>query len=253
MNRPIRDQSMVGLCENACPTRQDQATTFYVRSSRDRGNHGAPVDAFGVRPKSLKIVKFASFRQKRMQHDVAPVLQDPRTLFVSFRCGRLVSAGFHLNSDFIAQGMHLTDAGPGGDYEKIHDRSNSGQIEYHCVLTAILFAQFGNVAGIFQAALQTVLRGGGGDGGGNSKTPRNKSKNLRGSFSISRTRQSTVVRGSPSSIQGRTRTNVDDRAEYSGRVPTRIARMIVQHWTRLPSNDIGFISQSGSLIDPCGL
>ena len=65
--------------------------------------------------------------------------------------------------------MHLPGARAGRDHEKVHDRRDTGKIEDDCILTPILFAQLGNVAGVFQTALQSVLGTGGGDGGGNSK------------------------------------------------------------------------------------
>ena len=120
-----------------------------------------------------------------MQHDVAPVLQDPRTLFVPFSGRWLVTAGFHLHSDFVAERVHLPGAGTGRDHEKVHDRRDAGQIEDDCILTTILFAQLGNVAGVFQTALQSVLGTGGGDGGGNSKL-QGSNQNSQGILSICR-------------------------------------------------------------------
>ena len=67
--------------------------------------------------------------------------------------------------------MHLAGAGSGGDHEEIHNRSDAGEVKDHRILTAILFAEFGNVASVFQAALQTILGAGCGNGGGNGKTP----------------------------------------------------------------------------------
>ena len=106
-----------------------------------------------------------------MEHDVAPVLQNPGTLFVSFGRGGLVTAGFHLHTNFIGECMHLAGAGSGGDDEEIHNRGDAGEVKDHRILTAILFAEFGNVASVFQAALQTILGAGCGNGGGNGKTP----------------------------------------------------------------------------------
>ena len=80
-----------------------------------------------------------------------------------------MTACFHLHTDFVRQCVHLPGAGTGRDHEKVHDRRNTGQIEDNGVFTTILFAQLGNVAGVFQTALQSVLGTGGGDGGGNSK------------------------------------------------------------------------------------
>ena len=119
--------------------------------------YSSPVDPLRIGPKSFQIIKITSFRKKGMQHNVTPVLQDPRTLFVTFRCGRLVTARFHLDPHFITECMHLTSTGSRGNHEKIHNRSNPRQIEYDGLLTTIFFAQFGNVAGVFQAALQSIL------------------------------------------------------------------------------------------------
>lgn len=68
-----------------------------------------------------------------------------------------MTAGLHLHADFIAQCVHLTRAGARCDHEKVHDRRDTGQIEYHCVFTAILFAQLGYLASVFQAALQSIF------------------------------------------------------------------------------------------------
>ena len=80
-----------------------------------------------------------------------------------------MTARFHLHSNFVGQRMHLPGARTGRDHKKVHDGCDTGEIEDDCILTAILFAQLGNVAGVFQTALQSVLGTGGGDGGGNSK------------------------------------------------------------------------------------
>ena len=93
-----------------------------------------------------------------MQDDVAPVLKNPGALFVTFGCGRLVSAGFHLDSHFVAHRVHLTSTGSGRNDEEVHDRCHAGQIEYHGVLTAKFFANFGNVTSIFETASQTSFR-----------------------------------------------------------------------------------------------
>ena len=82
-----------------------------------------------------------------------------------------MTAGFHLYTNFVRECMHLAGTGSGGDDEKIHNRSDAGQVEDHRILTAILFAEFSNVASVFQAALQTILGAGCGNGGGNGKTP----------------------------------------------------------------------------------
>lgn len=107
-----------------------------------------------------------------MQDNIAPVLQDPRTLFVAFGRGRLVTSRFHLDTDFVRQGVHLTSARAGRDHKKIHDRRDPGQIEYDCILTTVLFAKPGDLAGVFQAALQSNLRSGGDNCGGNGEAPK---------------------------------------------------------------------------------
>ena len=121
------------------------------------GDHRPPVNSFGVSPKTLQVIKLASFRQKRVQNDVTPILQNPGTLLIPFRGGGFVPTGFHLDPDFITERVHLTCAGSGRDHEKIHDRCDAGQVEYHCILTAILFAHLGYVAGVFQTALQSIF------------------------------------------------------------------------------------------------
>ena len=94
-----------------------------------------------------------------------------------------MTACFHLHTDFVRQCVHLPGAGTGRDHEKVHDRRNTGQIEDNGVFTTILFAQLGNVAGVFQTALQSVLGTGGGDGGGNSKL-QGSNQNSQGILSI---------------------------------------------------------------------
>ena len=80
-----------------------------------------------------------------------------------------MTARFHLHSNFVGQRMHLPGARTGRDHKKVHDRRNPREIEHDRILTPVLFAKPGNVAGVFQTALQSVLGTGGGDGGGNSK------------------------------------------------------------------------------------
>lgn len=107
-----------------------------------------------------------------MQDDIAPVLQDPRTLLVPFRGRRIMTAGFHLDTNFVSEGVHLPSAGSGRDDEKIHDRCHASQIKDNRVFAAVFLTDFGDMAGIFQAALQPRLRGGIGDDGGNGEAPR---------------------------------------------------------------------------------
>ena len=87
-----------------------------------------------------------------------------------------MSPGFHLHADFVTESVHLACAGSRCDDEKIHDRRHTSQVKHHRVLTAVLFANFGNMAGVFQAALQSVLGSGGGNGGGNGNAPAVKIK-----------------------------------------------------------------------------
>ena len=106
-----------------------------------------------------------------MQDDIAPVLQDPRALFVTFGRGRLVTTGFHLDPDLVGQSVHLASARAGRDHKKVHDRRNPREIEHDRILTPVLFAKPGNVAGVFQAALQSIFGSGGDNCGGNGKAP----------------------------------------------------------------------------------
>lgn len=131
-----------------------------------------PIDDFGVGPQAFQVVQVACFGQEGMHDDVAPVLQDPRTLFVAFCRRGLVSAGFHLNPYFVSQGVHLTSARARGDHKKVHDGRHASQIEDDGIFTAEFFAKFGDLTGVFQAALQPGLGGGIGDDGGNGDAPR---------------------------------------------------------------------------------
>ena len=110
-----------------------------------------------------------------MHNDVTPILQDPRTLFVAFCRRGLMSARLHLNTNLVRQRMHLTSARTGRDHEEIHDWCDKRQIEDDGLFTAVFLAKFGNVAGIFQAALQPGLGGGIGDGSGNGDAPSGQS------------------------------------------------------------------------------
>lgn len=106
-----------------------------------------------------------------MQHDITPVLHDPRTLFVAFGRRRLVSAGLHFHASFVAQRMHLARVRARRDDEKVHDRSDARQIEDDGVLATEFFANLCDMAGVFQTLLETGIRGFGDDG--NSSTPGN--------------------------------------------------------------------------------
>ena len=157
---------------------RDRRDTDYdgeIEGSDGLGNNRAPIDPLGIGPQSFEVVQFARLGQERMQDDIAPVLENPRTLFVSLGRRGLVTARLHLHADFIAERMHLADIRARGDHEKIHDRCHTGQIEYHRVFTAVLFTQLGDETGVFQAALQPgILRAG--NNGGNGETPSDKRK-----------------------------------------------------------------------------
>lgn len=106
-----------------------------------------------------------------MHDDVAPVLQDPRALFVALGGRRLVSTSLHLDSNFVSQSVHLASVGARRNDEEVHNRRDACQIENHGIFTAVFLAKFCNMAGIFQAALQPGLGGGIGDGSRNGDAP----------------------------------------------------------------------------------
>lgn len=83
-----------------------------------------------------------------------------------------MSASLHLDSNFVRQGVQLASARTGRNDEEIHDGCDTRQIENDGVFTSVFLAKFGNMAGIFQAALQPGLGGRIGDGGGNGDAPR---------------------------------------------------------------------------------
>ncbi len=145
-------------------------TAKICESSARFGEDIFPIDAFRIGPQAFEIVQLARIGQEDVDDDIAPVLQDPRTLFVPFGRRRFISAGLHQDANFVSQRVHLANIGAGCNDEKVHNRRDRRQIKYDDVLTAILFAEFGNVTRIFQAALQSGCCGGG-CGGRNSETP----------------------------------------------------------------------------------